>query len=121
YDGGESNSDYVADKNKWILLQEAAEPGKGTLNTWPWFEERGDNPYLLVTGRAVHGDRSIPWEKGGFWDWLITRQVPVLIEPLVKFLQPIIYLLHPHAGFWNRVYFSLVLIWSSATWALFGG
>jgi hypothetical protein len=112
---------YKADLNKWNLLREAAEPGKGTLNTWPWFEDRGDNPYLLVTGGAGREGRASPWEEGRFWDWLIKKQIPVLIEPLVKFLRPINYLLHPHAGFWNRVYFCLVLIWSCATWALFGG
>src|SRR6516165_6596778 len=118
---GKNNPDYIAARDKWLLLKEAAEPGKGTLNTWPWFEERGENPYLLVTGRAGQGDRNYPWEQGRFWDWLITKQVPVLIEPLVKFLRPIIYLLHPHAGFWNRVYFALVLVWSLATWGFFGG
>lgn len=28
----------------------------GTLSTWPWFENRGPNPYLLVTGQA-----GVPW------------------------------------------------------------
>ena len=118
---GEDREAYIADLNKWNLLRDTAEPGTGTLNTWPWFEERGENPFLLVTGRAGHEGRASPWEEGRFWDWLIKRQIPVLIEPLVKFLRPIIYLLHQDAGFWNRVYFCLVLIWSCATWALFGG
>ena len=117
----ETNDAYVADLNKWNLLRDTAEPGKGTLNTWPWFEERGENPFLLVTGGAGHEGRASPWEEGRFWDWLIKRQIPVLIEPLVKFLRPIIYLLHKDAGFWNRVYFCLVLVWSCTTWALFGG
>src|SRR5262249_19749857 len=37
----------------------------GTLNTWPWFENRGPNPYLLITGRAD------AWERGHFFDWLL--------------------------------------------------
>src|SRR5262249_37180139 len=57
------------------------------LRTWPWFEDRGPNPYLLVTGQA-----GIPWQPGHAWEWLLTKQVPVLIEPLVKLLQPVIYL-----------------------------
>jgi hypothetical protein len=98
----------------------------GKLRTLPWFEDRGPNPYLLITGQAGHVEedgtvRNYPWERGLFWDWLITKQVPVLIEPLVKFLRPIIYLLHPQAGFWNRLYFLLALIWSLAVWAVFGG
>src|ERR1051326_2355826 len=57
----------------------------GRLRTMPWEEERGPNPYLLVTGQA---DR--PWERGQFADWALRTEVPVLIEPLVKFLEPII-------------------------------
>jgi hypothetical protein len=129
YPAGESDPAYVADLYKYNLLRKAAQPGYSepgksklrSLNTWPWFEERGANPYLLVTGGAGRDGRASPWEEGRFWDWLIRDQIPVLIEPLVKFLSPIIYLLDQHAGFWNRIYFALVLIWSCATWALFGG
>src|SRR5262249_39026857 len=28
------------------------EKRSGTLSTWPWFEDRGPNPFLLVTGQA---------------------------------------------------------------------
>jgi hypothetical protein len=121
---GEDEASYIEAQRKWDLLADAARPAGyngatdpgGRLRTLPWFEDRGDNPYLLVTGQAEH-----PWEPGHFWDWLIRKQVPVLIEPLRKFLQPVIYLLHPDAGGWNRVYFSLVLIWSLVTWGFFGG
>ncbi len=104
----------------------AGEKPYGELRTWPWFENRGPNPYLLVTGQAGYrgpeGQTSFgPWERGHFWDWLFTKQVPVLIEPLIKFLKPIVFLLQTRAGFWNRLYFSLVLLWTLATWALFGG
>lgn len=98
----------------------------GRLRTLPWFEDRGPNPYLLVTGQAGHvapggtlGD--YPWERGRFWDWLLTKQVPFLIEPLVKLLRPVVYLLQDNAGFWNCLYFTLALLWSLAVWALFGG
>jgi hypothetical protein len=98
----------------------------GTLRTWPWFEERGPNPYLLLTGQAGQSGQEgpahyVPWEQGRFWDWFWSTEVPVLAEPLVKFLRPVIYLLKPNAGFWNRIYFTLVLLWTLATWALFGG
>jgi hypothetical protein len=106
-------------------LNETAGPG-GQLRTWPWDEDRGPNPYHLLTGQARTVDaqgsvKNFPWDKGQFWDWLLTKQIPVLIEPLVKLLLPVRYLLHPHAGFWNRVYFTLDLLWTLATWALFGG
>jgi hypothetical protein len=98
----------------------------GRLRMWPWSEDRGPNPYLLVTGqgpflRADGTEGPYPWESGQFWDWLINHQFPVLIEPFVKFVLPLRFLLQPHAGFWNDIYFTLVLLWTLATWALFGG
>src|SRR5205807_1101712 len=65
--------------------------------------------------------RSVPWERGGFLAWFFSDEVPVLLEPLVKFLRPIVYLLDPAAGGWNRVFLILVILWTLATWALFGG
>jgi len=97
-------------KNVWV----SAKPF-GKMRTWPFFEDRGPNPYLLVTG---HADA---WEKGRFWDWLVSKELPVLVEPLVKFLRPVTFLLNAKAGFWNRVYFLLALLWTLATWAYFGG
>jgi hypothetical protein len=88
----------------------------GRLRDLPWSEDRGPNPYLLVTGQT-----GVPWEAGHFWEWFLIRQTPVLIEPLVKFFGPLVYLLRSDAGFWNRVYFLLVMLGTLATWALFGG
>jgi hypothetical protein len=89
----------------------------GRLATWPWSEDRGPNPYLLVTGQA-----GIPWEPGHFWDWLTTQQIPVLIEPLVKLVRPILYFLSPRAqGFFPRLYFFLAFLWTVLVWAFFGG
>jgi hypothetical protein len=98
----------------------------GRLRVAPWFEYRGPNPYLLVTGNvqraSADGSRSsIPWEPGHFFDWLVTAQVPVLIEPLMKFLGPLAYVLRPDAAGWNRVYLFLVILWTLLTWGLFGG
>jgi hypothetical protein len=88
----------------------------GRLRTWPWFEERGPNPFLLVTGQSGK-----PWETGHFWDWLLTQQIPVLIEPLVKFLLPVRYFFKASAGPYNKFYFLLVTIWTLLTWSFFGG
>jgi hypothetical protein len=98
----------------------------GKLRNWPWFENRGPNPFLLVSGKAGQSDAEgpahyVPWQRGQFVDWFVQDQVPVLIEPLVKFLRPVFYLLHPDAGFTGRLYFLLVIAWTLATWALFGG
>ena len=87
----------------------------GLLRTWPWFEERGPNPYLLVTGQTT------AWQGGHFWDWLFRDEVPVLLEPLVKMVRPIVLFFHPDAGALNSFYFLLVMFWTIATWAVFGG
>ncbi|HWG43798.1 MAG TPA: hypothetical protein VN688_13560 [Gemmataceae bacterium] len=88
----------------------------GTLATWPWFENRGPNPYMLVTGQA-----GIPWEAGHFWDWFVRDQLLVMIEPLVKFVQPMIYFFSPRTTGYTSIYFLCVMLWTLATWALFGG
>jgi hypothetical protein len=90
----------------------------GDLRTWPWFEDRGPNPYLLV---APGQGRETAWERGHFMDWLLREQVPVLIEPLAKFCRPIIYFLNPYTGFVEGLYFLLVIAWTVVTWAILGG
>ena len=89
---------------------------RGLLTTWPWFEERGPNPYLLATGQS-----GIPWSVGRFWDWVIIQEVPVLIEPLVKVIRPALLLIHPEATFSQRLYFLFSLTWVIAVWSFFGG
>jgi hypothetical protein len=86
------------------------------LNTMPWFENRGPNPFMLVTGQA-----GIPWEAGRFWDWFVRDQLLVMIEPLVKFVQPIIYFFSPRSTAYTSFYFLCVMLWTLATWSLFGG
>ena len=88
----------------------------GTLSTWPWFEDRGLNPYLLATGQLGK-----PWEVGHFWEWFLTQQVPVLVEPIVKLMLPIVYFFSPGADVKSRLYFLCVLIWTVAVWSVFGG
>ncbi len=86
------------------------------LASWPWFEDRGPNPYLMATGQLGK-----PWETGQFWDWLWLKEVPVLLEPIVKLLLPVRYLFDPVADVWCRFYFLCVLLWAVLTWAVFGG
>jgi hypothetical protein len=97
----------------------------GRLRTWPWFEYRGENPYLLTTTfvkASTDESRALPWEPGHFLGWFFGHQVPVLIEPLVKFLSPIAYFFDERAGGWgNRIYLLLVILSTLAVWAFFGG
>ena len=98
----------------------------GQLRTWPFFENRGRNPYLLVTGQAGQKNPDgtvsyVPWQRGDFGHWLVTEQGPVLVEPLVKFLRPVIYFFNPKTGSLTRFYLILVILVTLATWALFGG
>jgi hypothetical protein len=100
---------------KALLVNRKIVKPAGTLRTMPWFEDRGPNPFLLATGQA-----GVPWEAGHFGDWLLTRQGPVLIEPLVKFLRPVVYFFSSRAGWLARLYFLLVIVATLATWAFFG-
>jgi hypothetical protein len=91
----------------------------GTLRVAPWNADRGPNPFLLVTGQLGEGNT---WRGGQPWlNWVITEQMPVLVEPLAKFLYPIGLLLNPHVGGVTRFYLLLLTLWTLATWAFFGG
>jgi hypothetical protein len=92
---------------------------RGAFRVEPWNENRGPNPFLLVTGQL--GESSSWRGTRTVLDWLFTQQVPVLIEPLVKFLYPIGLLLNPKVGGVTRLYLLLVTLWTLATWAFFGG
>ncbi len=91
------------------------------MRTWPWFEERGPNPYLVVSRgiRRVSTGQSqgTLGEHGRLTGWLGS-----LVEPLVKFLSPITYFFDSRAsGIANRTYLILVILWTLAVWGFFGG
>jgi hypothetical protein len=90
-------------------------PG-GTLSTWPWSEDRGPNPFLMVTGQT-----GVPWQPGHFSDWFLRHQLPVVLEPLVKFVRPLVYFFSARAEGLPRLYFFLVFVWTVLTWSFFGG
>ncbi len=100
--------------HRYALLNQLKPAGK--LSVSPWSEDRGPNPFLLVTGQA-----GVPWEIGHFWEWFASDQVPVILEPLVKLARPIVYLLSPRNTFLSRVYFLLVTLCTLVTWSIFGG
>jgi hypothetical protein len=103
------------DAKVWIIQRKILPPA-GAMRTLPWDEDRGPNPYLLVTGQA-----GTQWERGHFWDWLLRRQLPVLVEPLVKLFSPVIYFFNPRAGSLVRFYCLLVMLWTLLVWGFFGG
>jgi hypothetical protein len=113
-----SPEEYEKKKANAVVAAKRYKP-YGLLRVLPWFEDRGPNPYLLVTGgvQVAEGNLKIT----DYADWFVRSQLPVLLEPLFKFFQPIVFLFDPQAGFWNRVYLTLVILWSLATWAFFGG
>ncbi len=103
-------------QTKAWLIERKILPPAGAMRTLPWYEDRGPNPFLLVTGQA-----GLQWEQGHFWDWLLFKQLPVLIEPLVKLFSPVIYFFSPRAGSLVRFYCLLVMLWTLVVWGIFGG
>jgi hypothetical protein len=109
----------------WQLRNDPLKP-YGKMRTLPFSEDRGANPYLLVMGREVRVDEEgtkhlVPWEKGQFVEWFTTKQAPVLLEPLIKMLRPVVYFLNPNAGAVGKIYFLLVMIFTVAIWGVIGG
>jgi hypothetical protein len=88
----------------------------GRLAVSPWTEDRGPNPFLLATGQA-----GIPWDAGHFWEWFSRDQFPVMIEPLMKLVRPVVYFLSPRNTFLSRSYFFFVILATIAIWSFFGG
>jgi hypothetical protein len=117
------------DQPRAVALHDALAVGAykpvGKLRSCPWDEDRGPNQYLLAEGllrKDAEGHRSVPWKSGQVFNWLLSDQLPVLIEPLMKFLAPIGYFFNSAAdGFRNRLYLILVILWIVAVWAFFGG
>jgi hypothetical protein len=108
-------SKYQAKERQYALLGRVKPAG--LLVVGPWYEDRGPNPYLLITGQA-----GIPWEPGHFWEWFLRDQALVMIEPLVNLVRPIIYFFSPTGNtFGSRVYFLAVLAWTLLVWSFFGG
>lgn len=103
-----------ADKDAYQLLERSAGP-TGEFRIMPWSEDRGPNPFLTLLGKTDE------YTKNGVVDTVLRKQVPVLIEPLVKFLSPIFKLFTPASTTFNRIYFLLIILWTLAVWSFFGG
>jgi hypothetical protein len=116
-----SRPDVKLDEDKDLLSRSIrARLGKdkesAELNTLPWSEKRGPNPFLLATGQLGR-----PWEAGHFWDWFLTEQLPVVIEPLRKLVLPLLFFFSPDATGLPALYFFLVFAATVAIWSLVGG
>jgi hypothetical protein len=92
----------------------------GKLRIMPWWESRGENPYLLVAA-TVKTPEDTAAAPGNLLTWLFSEKSLVLVEPLVKFLTPLVYLFDVRAGFWDRLYLIFVIVWTLAVWGFFGG
>lgn len=107
---------YEEDLKQWRVLHDLAGPN-GRLRTLPWYEYRGENPFLLLT-RLVGGTSvDILTAVKQF----LSGTVPVLVEPLRKLLLPVVMLIHPNASVGTRLYLLLCLLWNVAVWAFCGG
>jgi hypothetical protein len=111
-----ATAEYNLDLDRYKLMRNLAGPG-GSYRTMPWFENRGRNPFVL-TQEAVTGGYA---ERNKVLNWFVGSQLAVLIEPLLKFLGPVIGLFDPAADFWVRLYLFGMAMWMLAVWAFFGG
>jgi hypothetical protein len=116
--------DYQTALNRYQLMQEAAAPG-GKLRAAFWEEDRGPNPYFLVTNQVKGPEGSgkgeyVGREQDRLVPWIAKGEFQVVIEPLVKFVRPLVYLVDQRAGFWQQLYFLLVTVWTVFTWSIFG-
>ncbi len=108
--------DPLSQYGKLILRARNSPKPAGLLRAWPWSDYRGPNPYLLVMDEDPSGAYN-----RGFVSWFMNDQIPVLLEPLYKFLGPVVFWFNPAASSWNRLYLFFVILWTLATWGLFAG
>ena len=111
-----ATAEYDAEADRYRLMKKLAGPS-GSYRTMPWFEDRGRNPFLLA--RSTVGEGSL--ERRAAVEWLLVSQAPVLVEPLLKFLSPVLGLFDPTANFWVRVFLLAMILWMLVMWAFFGG
>jgi hypothetical protein len=92
----------------------------GLLRICPWSEYRGENHYVTVE-KAIKTRGDSIFGGGRFFTWFFGDEIPVLLEPLFKFLAPIVYFFDPRAGGWDRLYLIFITLWTLAIWGFFGG
>ncbi|MCE9530846.1 MAG: hypothetical protein K8T89_06950 [Planctomycetes bacterium] len=128
-----AEAEYYNEQSRHNFMRELAGPG-GVYRTMPWAEERGRNPFLIARSAvgstpaaappALDGKKTVsttPERRGGVIDWFLTNQAPVLIEPLLKFLSPVLGLFDSSTNVFVRIYLFLLILWMLTVWAFFGG
>ena len=122
---------FKADYRQWAVLADLAGPygqtrevagaqvpvPPGRFRAMPWDEYRGPNPFLFVT-RVVSGSAG---ERKDLIDGFLSGSVPVLVEPLVKFLVPVGKMVSPGVSPLTRVYLFLLILWALVVWGFAGG
>lgn len=111
-----SEERYQRDLRQWRIQAELAGPG-GQLRTMPWYENRGPNPYLFMT--QITNRPSSEWGVA-IRDYVL-GQIPVLTEPLVKLLLPVVKIVSPGVSPLTRLYLLLCILWMLAVWGFCGG
>ena len=86
----QAEMDYDTELRRYELMKKMAAQG-GTFRTMPWMEDRGPNQFLLAN-EVIRGGAA---ERTQVSRWFVTNQVPVLIEPLLKFFSPVLTLFDP--------------------------
>lgn len=123
---------YAQDRRYWEaradLTAPRSEPGAvtgdpekpvtyGRMRAMPWDEYRGPNPYLFVTN--VLGGST--YERSKAISDFLSGSVPVLVEPLVKFLIPVSKLFNPDVTVGTRFFLILAILWYLAVWGFCAG
>ncbi len=110
-----ATTEYDIEIARYSLMERLSGPG-GAYRTMPWSENRGRNPFLM-TREAVSQDAAERHSAlARFAD-----QAHVLVEPLLKFLGPVLNLFDPAANFWVQLYLIFLILWLLLVWGFCGG
>src|SRR5580700_4710786 len=90
----QAQADYDSELGRYHFMKSVAGPG-GKFRAMPWFEDRGRNP-IVVARILVAGSETNRVSKLLHY---FASQIPVLAEPLEKFLSPIAFLFETNANF----------------------
>jgi hypothetical protein len=112
----QAQADYEAELGRYRFMESVAGPG-GKFRAMPWFEDRGRNPIVVARILVAGGEPNRVSKLLHYF----ASQVPVLAEPLEKFLSPIAFLFESNANFGVRLYLFFLIIWFLLVWAFFGG
>jgi hypothetical protein len=112
------------DQNRILLIVNEVErrvyKPSGEFRNFPWYEYRGPNQYQVVAHMIENVGRD-PQKVVDTGKVETRASAAFLIEPLIKFLKPVVYFFDGRAGGWNRLYLILIILWTLLVWGFFGG